>query len=257
MNAELNAQTLTINAVAEPFVRDLIKSIEKTYKLTLSLDEQVITEINRIYPITSGCWFADWLNHRLYTYIMTDCLENGLEVPPYTDWEELEKVEEEEEELVMLSCCPMCEKNPADKSIGGTDYCGGCFEDILNSETFPSYIEIVAKMEKFMADEDKPEYLRQSVMTWWAEFPERNYDRMLRVKKLLETIEPDWTDEDFDVPDWIKAEIKEIGDKINREGGKDTMVGCFYILINFMNPDKNKRLKALEVCWDGVGDWKY
>ena len=94
MNTEYN----TNNALEESFVRELIKNIEKTYKVTIKLNEQLISEINSTYPHTSGCSFTCWLNHRLYSHITTDCLLNDMEIPEYTHWEDLDRYTDEEEE---------------------------------------------------------------------------------------------------------------------------------------------------------------
>ena len=73
------------------FVRDMIKSIEDTYKVRVILTDEIIREINKIYPITSGCQFADWINHRLYAYVATERLMNGENEPRYVDFEDLEE----------------------------------------------------------------------------------------------------------------------------------------------------------------------
>jgi hypothetical protein len=77
------------------FVRDMIKSIEFTYKVRVILTDEIIREINKLYPTTSGCEFADWINHRLYSYIATERLMNNENAPRYVDFEDLEEEEDE------------------------------------------------------------------------------------------------------------------------------------------------------------------
>jgi hypothetical protein len=77
--------------ITTPFVKDCIKSIEKSYKVLVVIPDKLIEDINIMYEITSGCWFMDWLNHRLYSEIVMNCILLGGEVPQYIDWEELEE----------------------------------------------------------------------------------------------------------------------------------------------------------------------
>jgi len=79
------------------FIKDCIKRIEKAYKLTLVITDDVREEINSMYDKTSGCCFANWINHRLYIYIMTDAILNNIEYPEYIDWEELENCDTDDE----------------------------------------------------------------------------------------------------------------------------------------------------------------
>jgi hypothetical protein len=75
------------------FICDLIKSIEHTYKFRIILTPEITHEINLLFPNTSGCEFADWLNHRLYAYIATECLINNERTPRYVDFEDLDEPE--------------------------------------------------------------------------------------------------------------------------------------------------------------------
>ena len=75
------------------YVCDLIKSIEHTYKVRVILTDEITREINELFPITSGCQFADWLNHRLYACIATEHLINNKRTPLYVDFQELEEPE--------------------------------------------------------------------------------------------------------------------------------------------------------------------
>jgi hypothetical protein len=82
------------------FVQNLIKKVEKTYNYTFNLPESIIDEINHICPITSGCYFAEWLNYRLYSYYLTKFIDNGEEghPKPLVYWEDLEETEDETED---------------------------------------------------------------------------------------------------------------------------------------------------------------
>lgn len=72
------------------FVKECIKRIEKSYNTKVLIRPAIIEEINIMYPISSGCWFMDWLNHRLYPEIMMISTLNELEEPPpFIDSEEL------------------------------------------------------------------------------------------------------------------------------------------------------------------------
>ena len=81
-----NEQTIMNN----PFLKECILSIEKSYNTNILIKKELQEEIELIYPITSGCWFLDWLNHRLYTEVMMIRITNGGEVPDYIDFEDLE-----------------------------------------------------------------------------------------------------------------------------------------------------------------------
>ena len=47
-----------------------------------------------------------------------------------------------------------------------------------------------------------------------------------------------------------------VGLLLHMEGGFQLQQRCFYLAVNFMD-DEKKRLKAIERCWNGAGDWKY
>jgi hypothetical protein len=71
-------------------IQDCIKRIEKAYGLTLIITPDLMKEINSVYEKTSGCCFADWINHRLYIFIMTNGILKNEEYPDYMDWEDLD-----------------------------------------------------------------------------------------------------------------------------------------------------------------------
>jgi len=79
------------------FIKNCIKRIEKTYSTNIILTPQLQEEINNMYPISSGCWFIDWLNHRLYAEVMMNNMTNEVKIPDYKDCEDLCDSDSEEE----------------------------------------------------------------------------------------------------------------------------------------------------------------
>ena len=79
------------------FIKNCIKRIEKTYSTNIILTPQLQEEINNMYPISSGCWFIDWLNHRLYAEVMMNNMTNEVKIPDYKDCEDLCDSDEEDE----------------------------------------------------------------------------------------------------------------------------------------------------------------
>lgn len=82
------------------FISGLVKNIEKTYEVHIkyaNLPAEIIREIIIIYYNTSGCGFADWLNHKLYTYCLTAYLKNNDNdgFRKYRDFEDLEEADDE------------------------------------------------------------------------------------------------------------------------------------------------------------------
>jgi hypothetical protein len=69
---------------------ELITSYLKYYKWELPIPSFIMEEIDQMEE-TNGydCWFADWLNHRLYTWIFSFCLVRELSVPEYKDFEDI------------------------------------------------------------------------------------------------------------------------------------------------------------------------
>jgi hypothetical protein len=86
----------------EPFVRDSIRRIRKSYGYLIEIPPVIIEEINILYPLTSGCSFLDWLNHRLYTEIMVKCILPNDKTPPYIDFEDLEEVDNDDDDYEFL-----------------------------------------------------------------------------------------------------------------------------------------------------------
>jgi hypothetical protein len=73
-------------------IQDCIKRIENQYfnNLTLIITPDLMKEINSVYEKTSGCCFANWINHRLYIIAMTNAILENKEYPDYMDWEDLD-----------------------------------------------------------------------------------------------------------------------------------------------------------------------
>lgn len=83
----------------EPFVMECINSIRKSYGYYNEIPQVIIEEIKIMYPRSGGCWFMDWLNHRLYAEIIANsCLVTDADVKDYIHFEDLEEEEEEDED---------------------------------------------------------------------------------------------------------------------------------------------------------------
>lgn len=119
----------------------------------------------------------------------------------------------------------------------------------------PTYSEIVDIMERFIMDKSNSQDIRCSVFKWMSEYSQLNHSRMVVIVNKLISIKEDYYDEEFDIPDNVKNKIYKIGCDIDKQGGLDAQQACFYIARNFIKPNNN-RLKAIELCWDGAGEWK-
>jgi hypothetical protein len=86
--------------IALQYINRCIKRIEKSYKYKLNLPPSIMDEICIMYEMTSGCLFMDWLNHRLYSQIVFECLqlsqENDVDIPDYMNWEKLDDESDDE-----------------------------------------------------------------------------------------------------------------------------------------------------------------
>ena len=72
------------------YLKSCIEKVENSYKTKIFIRPQLQEEIDLMYPITSGCWFMDWLNHRLYAEVMMITINLEVETPAYIDMEDLE-----------------------------------------------------------------------------------------------------------------------------------------------------------------------
>jgi len=121
--------------------------------------------------------------------------------------------------------------------------------------SLPTYTQICDAMETYMNDTTHPELMRMNVLDWSTEYSERNHTRMVTIVSRLINIEPDYCDEDFEVPEKDEQCIFKIGCDIHNEGGLTAQQGGYYIAINFVAP-KNMRTRAISSCWHNAGDWK-
>lgn len=252
-DTDMNTTTTEI-----PFVRDLISRIKRTYKTDIVISTQIMNEIDNMYPITSGCWFADWLNHRLYAEVMAKTIMEGEPTPDYVDFEELEETleeETEEEEETEDEEEPEVFVSDMNDGIDTSPEEEAYTADILIS-SLPTYEKVIEDMENFIKDLSKDRMIAVDVFGWLSEYSRRNHARMVVIASKLCAIEEDYYHEDFDVPEKTKKEIFNIGCDIDREGGLETQQACFYIAVNFISPTNN-RIKAIEICWSGAGSWRY
>ena len=118
-----------------------------------------------------------------------------------------------------------------------------------------TYNEIYSEMENYITSQKYHQETTRLVFMWMTEYSERNHNRMVDIAKMLKKIEKDYYDEDFDINQDDKEKIFNIGCEIHKEGGLGAQQACFYIATNFIDCN-DKRLKAIELCWDGAGDWQ-
>jgi hypothetical protein len=110
-------------------------------------------------------------------------------------------------------------------------------------------------MEKFIMG-DFPSGIRGNVFAWASEYSQVNHARMISIVSLLQKIPYDYYDEDFDVSTEDKAKIFKIGLDIHNQGGFTAQQACYYVATNFIARG-DRKLKAIECCWSGAGNWKY
>jgi uncharacterized protein (UPF0297 family) len=110
-------------------------------------------------------------------------------------------------------------------------------------------------MKKYLEDKKGDAEQRGLVFQIYNELTAQHYNEMKKICDLLFSINKDYYSEDFDVPADMKEKIFDIGVELHNKGGKYIQQLCFYLAVNFMSDDK--RLKAIECCWNGAGEWKY
>jgi hypothetical protein len=121
----------------ENLKEEKIAQILKAYKVERPLSVELKAEIDAFYgAIGYGCWFVDWLNSRIWCWLMVEWAKNDEEEKERIHWEDIQSDDEEEEEW--YGGCPECGE-PQDKPFEGM--CSGCvirrnaeFAEIRNSE---------------------------------------------------------------------------------------------------------------------------
>jgi len=59
------------------------------------IPDEIKAEIEKVLKVVGYCcWFGDWINHKIYTWVFTECLLNGDEPVPYLDYEEINMLNE-------------------------------------------------------------------------------------------------------------------------------------------------------------------
>ena len=123
-----------------------------------------------------------------------------------------------------------------------------------------SYEEIEEMMSKALNATDNKIF----VMDMMAEFGKPNYEWCKEIVEILKEWDYDaekdtWGeryDPNYKAPELNKARIKELGEAINKRGGKQAMVMNYYTMMHFMDIEKPK-IRYVESIWDGVGEWKH
>ena len=125
--------------------------------------------------------------------------------------------------------------------------------------TEKTYEEVESGMTGYVEELRHPEEIRHEVWKWILEYSEENHKRMVNIAELVKKIEVSYDHEDFDVPDEDKAVIHKIGCDIDEEGGFEAQEACFHVATNFLTDDAElkKKLKAIQVCWNKAGEWRY
>ena len=126
-------------------------------------------------------------------------------------------------------------------------------EEIATYEDrIPSYADTFQRMRDFHSDDPT---LLFTVFSWRHHFTQLNYQNIKLIMMQLYKLPYDYYEEEYDVDSDSKRLIKAIGYNIANQGGLEAMQSCFYIMINFMDIHNDKRLKGLQLCWDGVAQW--
>jgi len=110
-------------------------------------------------------------------------------------------------------------------------------------------------MENYLGDKTGDIEKRGLVWEIYCELCSEDYDKMLKIANILFSINKEYYSEDWDVPADKKKSIFDIGLELHNKGGKYHQQLCFYLAVNFISNDK--RLKSIEYCWNGAGDWKF
>jgi len=115
--------------------------------------------------------------------------------------------------------------------------------------------EVCEKIRKYMDDNKGDTAQRRLVYSMFMKICEVDYNKMKKITDILLAIEGDYCSDEWDLPKDKRKKIYEIGLNLHSLGGKELQQLCFYMAVNFMSNDK--RLKAIEIAWDGAGEWVY
>jgi len=110
-------------------------------------------------------------------------------------------------------------------------------------------------MKKYLEDKKGDAEQRGLVFQLYTELTAQHYNEMLKICDILFSINEDYYSEDWDVFADKKKAIFDIGLKLHKQGGKYLQQLCFYLAVNFISTDK--RLKSIECCWNGAGEWMF
>lgn len=160
-----------------------------------------------------------------------------------------------------IAICYGCDKPTKYEDIVDTvggNFCGDC-SPVEEEPVSVSPIEEYKRSIQAVIDEKLKEPLAVEV-SWLLEkikeLPLKQYSQMKLIRDWLFTIEEEYYDEEFSVPAEMREKIYGVGLLIHTEGGFQLQQRCFYLAVNFMD-DEKKRMKAIEYCWSGAGEWMY
>jgi hypothetical protein len=79
-------------------VMEAVSKVMRNYEMKQfikNIPDTIIEELNKNYERMSGCEFADYINHKLYAFIMELCNKYDLILKPkYKHWEDLKDLED-------------------------------------------------------------------------------------------------------------------------------------------------------------------
>jgi len=113
-----------------------IATLRKLYKIENPLPKHITDDITRaLENIGWNCWFADWLNHRVYCWVLeVNASKSKPDTPDFIYWEDISsETSSEEEEETMDDLAEWFEEDGECKDCGWRSeypqshilYCGG------------------------------------------------------------------------------------------------------------------------------------
>lgn len=81
-----------------------IDTLRKLYKIERPLPKHITDDITRVLEnIGWSCWFADWINHRVYCWVLEiNASKSKPELPDFMNWEDIKSDDESEEDDMRL-----------------------------------------------------------------------------------------------------------------------------------------------------------